>query len=333
MSNEVNVLSRTQIIVVEPLSKSVSIISAGPMGPPGPPGADSTVPGPEGPPGPSYTDEQAQDAVGAILVNSVSVNLTYFDSTPSITATINNDGVGNLKLANMANNTIKGRVSSGTGDPEDLTPAQARTVMDVPQNADAVLKSLFTTKGDQVIRKNDGTIVRFPVGADTQVPIADSTVDLGVSWKYKSLPDITWKVVATDRNSTTTLADDPDLTTPTLAAGTKVKFKAFLWWATPTAADFKYAFTGPAGAFLAAVRIGGGPGAAPAGIVIPTGFPITGNHVETSGTQFGALLMEGVCQIAGTAGPIKVQWAQNTSNGTNTTLMQGSYLEWYTLPL
>jgi hypothetical protein len=33
MSGEINVVSRTQIIVVEPVSKSVAIINAGPPGP------------------------------------------------------------------------------------------------------------------------------------------------------------------------------------------------------------------------------------------------------------------------------------------------------------
>ena len=40
-----------------------------------------------------------------------------------------NDSVTNVKLANMAVNTIKGRVTSGTGDPEDLTPSQARALL------------------------------------------------------------------------------------------------------------------------------------------------------------------------------------------------------------
>lgn len=42
---------------------------------------------------------------------------------------IYNDSVTNAKLANMATATIKGRTTAGTGDPEDLTPAQARTVI------------------------------------------------------------------------------------------------------------------------------------------------------------------------------------------------------------
>lgn len=38
MSGEINVVSRTQVIIVEPSSESVSVISAGPAGPAGPPG-------------------------------------------------------------------------------------------------------------------------------------------------------------------------------------------------------------------------------------------------------------------------------------------------------
>jgi hypothetical protein len=42
--------------------------------------------------------------------------------------TIVNDAVTNAKMANMAVNTIKGRISTGTGDPEDLTAANVRTI-------------------------------------------------------------------------------------------------------------------------------------------------------------------------------------------------------------
>ena len=40
------------------------------------------------PAGTSYTDEQAQDAIGAILVDSARIDFTYSDATPSITADI-----------------------------------------------------------------------------------------------------------------------------------------------------------------------------------------------------------------------------------------------------
>lgn len=43
--------------------------------------------------------------------------------------TIANDAVSNAKLANMANATLKGRTTAGTGDPEDLTAAQAAAIV------------------------------------------------------------------------------------------------------------------------------------------------------------------------------------------------------------
>jgi hypothetical protein len=46
-----------------------------------------------------------------------------------------NSVVTNALLSNVATATIKGRVATGTGDVQDLTPAQARTVMDVVPSA------------------------------------------------------------------------------------------------------------------------------------------------------------------------------------------------------
>jgi len=39
----------------------------------------------------------------------------------------------------MAQNTIKGRVSAGPGDPEDLTAAQVRTIIGSPQKYSALV--------------------------------------------------------------------------------------------------------------------------------------------------------------------------------------------------
>ena len=53
--SEINVISRTQMIIVEPTSGSVSIINAGLIGPTGPPGAAGTIVsvGPTPPPAPA----------------------------------------------------------------------------------------------------------------------------------------------------------------------------------------------------------------------------------------------------------------------------------------
>jgi len=55
--------------------------------------------------------------------------------------TIDNDVVTNAKLANMATQTFKGRTTAGTGDPEDLSIAQAKALLDLTG----------TNSGDQTI--------------------------------------------------------------------------------------------------------------------------------------------------------------------------------------
>lgn len=53
MSTEINVIARSQLIVIDPVSNAVSIINAGPPGPPGPAGPAGGPTGPQGPPGPA----------------------------------------------------------------------------------------------------------------------------------------------------------------------------------------------------------------------------------------------------------------------------------------
>lgn len=52
-----------------------------------------------------YTDEEAQDAIGSILVDSASVDLTYNDVVPFITAAVLPAGVDHNSLANTHNLT------------------------------------------------------------------------------------------------------------------------------------------------------------------------------------------------------------------------------------
>lgn len=56
-------------------------------------------------------------------------------SANSNATTIANNAVSNAKLADMVASSIKGRVTAGTGDPEDLTAAQVRTLLNVADGA------------------------------------------------------------------------------------------------------------------------------------------------------------------------------------------------------
>jgi hypothetical protein len=70
-------------------------------------------------------------------------NYVHPDHTGDVTSvadgaqTIANDAVTNAKAANMATSTLKGRITAGTGDPEDLTATQARTLLNVEDGATA----------------------------------------------------------------------------------------------------------------------------------------------------------------------------------------------------
>lgn len=76
-----------------------------------------------------YTDEQAQDTIGGILVDSSTINFTYSDSTPSITAEVILNSITNSYLATMPSLTIKGNNTGSVGNVLDLTASQARVVI------------------------------------------------------------------------------------------------------------------------------------------------------------------------------------------------------------
>ena len=70
------------------------------------------------------TTEDIQDIVGAMLTDSSTIDFSYNDGAGTETASVIDDSITNAKLANMANATVKGRNTAGTGDPEDVTMAQ-----------------------------------------------------------------------------------------------------------------------------------------------------------------------------------------------------------------
>lgn len=56
-----------------------------------------------------FTDERAQDAVGTILVDSATVDFTYNDGTPSITASVKNNSIDeNMLTASVAGDGLAG---------------------------------------------------------------------------------------------------------------------------------------------------------------------------------------------------------------------------------
>jgi hypothetical protein len=88
------------------------------------------------------------------------------------TADIDADAVTNAKLADMATKTIKGRTTASTGDPEDLTAAQAAAVI----QGDGLTADLAGFRGiPQNSQSTAYTLVAADAGKHIYHPSADTT--------------------------------------------------------------------------------------------------------------------------------------------------------------
>jgi hypothetical protein len=123
-------------------------------------------------------------ATGAVTVNAINeltgdVTAGPASGSQSQAATIANDAVSNAKLANMATQTIKGRTTAGSGDPEDLTSAQATAILDVFTSTD---KGLVPASGGGTTNflRADGTFA-VPPGSGGSIPEYQSFGNLGLS--------------------------------------------------------------------------------------------------------------------------------------------------------
>ncbi len=126
--------------------------------------------------------------------NAKITNATHTgDVTGSAALTITANAVTNAMLAQVATATIKGRTTALTGDPEDLTASQARTVLNVEDGADvtdsanvdaagAIMETLADAKGDLFAASANDAVSRLAVGTDGDVLTADSAEVSGVKW-------------------------------------------------------------------------------------------------------------------------------------------------------
>lgn len=97
-------------------------------------------------------DEAAQDTVGGILTDTATIDFTYTDATPAITADVKTDSITDAMLANMAAWTFKIRNAATTGDPSNAALADF-TAEAAPATGDFLVGFLDT-----------GEIRKFDVG-------------------------------------------------------------------------------------------------------------------------------------------------------------------------
>lgn len=208
-----------------------------------------------------YSDEQAQDAIGTILTDTTTVDFTYTDETPSITADVKDASVANAKLANMATKTYKGRTSATTGVPEDVDVATLKTDLalvkadvglgNVDNTSDATKNSATVTLTNKTIDGDTNTISNLAHGAEVDNPasgvhgVTGSVVGT-TDTQTLSAKTLTSPVLNTGVSGTAVLDEDDMASNSATKLATQQSIKAyvdakgFVWkgpWATSTPYD------------------------------------------------------------------------------------------------
>ncbi len=121
-------------------------------------------------------------------------------SAGAVATTIANDAVTNAKAANMAANTVKGRITAITGDPEDLT---AQNVRDITGLLGAGRRAI--TGADTVVAADRGYTIEATSGTFSLAVTAAATLGAGFIFQvYNSGSG----VVTLDPNGAETLRDE-----------------------------------------------------------------------------------------------------------------------------
>lgn len=287
--------------------------------------------------GGSYTDEQAQDAVGRILFDTPTVDVTYNDSANTITAAVVAGSIGttqlaanavtNAVLADMPGATVKGRPAGAAGDPQDLNSTALKALMsftstdigDFTEAAqDAVGASLTDTASIHLGYNDTANTITGQVQANgiTTAMIAPNAVgslQLGANVvtndKLAQMPAKTLK-----GNKTTALAPATDITVPDVKAMlvyTAAEI-AVVPFGTITSTNVQAALEA-----LYALILAGGGGDPPGGYVTSNDFAVLGpanSYVKAN--------------ISGTVFPYTDLAHQTTAvtDSTDTTYVVGDYI-------
>lgn len=104
--------------------------------------------------GGSYTDEQAQDAVGGMVADTSTIDFTYTDATPELKADVKDGSITYAKIQDVsATDKVLGRVSVGAGDVEEIS----------------------TTGSGNVVRATSPTLVTPALGTPSALTLTNAT--------------------------------------------------------------------------------------------------------------------------------------------------------------
>lgn len=291
---------------------------------------------------------------GGVAATDVQAAINELDSEKVSTTTHNDhsarheDGGGDeISIQGLAGTPVE--LTNHLNDATDAHDASSVSVLDVAGNftgddveevlaeldaaisAGGIPATIFDAKGDIIAATAADTASRLAVGADGDVLVADSGEATGLKWEAagSSGEQLVRKTATESVTSSTALQDDDELLIP--AGANEVWALDFVLYTDgATAGDIKATVVGPAGATGTVSVQGPGTGAttfadhltneqsAGLGTAPPAGTLGAGNPTRVS---VRALVVNGA-----TAGDVKLQWAQNVSNGTATRVLANSHL-------
>jgi hypothetical protein len=105
-------------------------------------------------------DEAVQDAVGGILANTTTINLTYNDGTPNIVADVNTNSISNSLIRQSSGLSVIGRSANSTGDVADIigTDGQVLRVSGTSLGFGSVLWSSLSGTSTAWLLASGGTL-------------------------------------------------------------------------------------------------------------------------------------------------------------------------------
>lgn len=130
------------------------------------------------------------------------------------------------------------------------------------------------------------------------------------------------------RNTTTTLAADSALVVPMLA-NTKYLIEVRAKFKAPATPDMKIGFTGPASPTrISGERRSRGTGSTTMAVIGIAAYDTSGLALTGDDSTPGQFDLDLIVENGANAGNFELTWAQNTSNGSDSTMLLGSYLRW-----
>ena len=139
----------------------------------------------------SHTHSDATQSVAGFLstadktkldgIASGANNYTHPNHTGDVTSagdgatTIANNAVTNAKLAQVASSTLKGRATAGTGNAEDLTASQVRTILNVADGAEVNVNADWNASSGDAQILNKPTLGTAAAAATTDFAAASHT--------------------------------------------------------------------------------------------------------------------------------------------------------------